>query len=132
MEAETQRTADEVKHLKACLNDLISVVALPAIWRGGEPPEIVSTLLDVLLGMLGLDFVYARLRDPAGGAPSRWSRPPTPHLRRPSRKTLVKRSTPGWQTIRTRRLWRCEIRPETETSRLRPCDWDFMMKSAYS
>src|SRR2546427_6299267 len=69
MEAETQRTTDEVKHLKACLNDLISVVALPAIWRGGEPSQIVSTLLDALLGMLGLDFVYARLRDPVGGAP---------------------------------------------------------------
>ncbi len=69
MEAETQRTADEVKHLKACINDLISVVALPAIWRGGEPSQILSTLLDVLLGMLGLDFVYARLRDPVGGVP---------------------------------------------------------------
>src|SRR2546426_2244091 len=69
MEAETQRTTDEVKHLKACLNDLISVVALPAIWRGGEPSQIVSTLLNALLGMLGLDFVYARLRDPVGGAP---------------------------------------------------------------
>jgi formate hydrogenlyase transcriptional activator len=69
MEPETQRTADEVKHLKACLNDLISVVALPAIWSGGEPSQIVDTLFAALLGMLGLDFVYARLRDPAGGAP---------------------------------------------------------------
>src|SRR5207302_2252735 len=31
--------------------------------------QIVSTLLDALLGMLGLDFIYARLRDPVGGAP---------------------------------------------------------------
>ena len=69
MEAETQRTADEVKDLKACINDLIGVVALPAIWSGGEPSRIVTTLFDALLGMLALDFVYARLRDPDGGAP---------------------------------------------------------------
>ena len=69
MDAETERTADEVKHLKACINDLIGVVALPAVWSGGEPSKIVSTLFDVLLGMLDLDFVYARLKDPVGGAP---------------------------------------------------------------
>jgi PAS domain S-box-containing protein len=69
MKAETERTADEVKHLKACINDLISVVALPAVWSGGEPSQIVSTLFDVLLSMLGLEFVYARLKDPFGGAP---------------------------------------------------------------
>src|SRR2546427_11201409 len=76
MEAETQRTTDEVKHLKACLNDLISVVALPAIWRGGEPSQIVSTLLDAVLGMLGLEFVYARLRGPVGGAPTQMVQAP--------------------------------------------------------
>jgi PAS domain S-box-containing protein len=69
MKAETERTADEVKHLKACINDLISVVALPAVWSGGEPSQIVSTLFDVLLSMLGLEFVYARLKDPFSGAP---------------------------------------------------------------
>src|SRR2546422_5607838 len=60
-------TADEMKRLQGCINDLISVLALPAIWSGHEPSQIVSTLLDVLLGMLRLDFAYARLSDSIGG-----------------------------------------------------------------
>src|SRR5580700_4351164 len=59
----------EVKRLQRCLNDLISVLALPAMWSGSPPSLIVHILLDSLLGMLCLDFVYARLQDPAGGAP---------------------------------------------------------------
>jgi hypothetical protein len=51
-------TADEIKRLQGCINDLISLLALPAIWSGHEPSQIVSTLLDVLLGMLRLDFAY--------------------------------------------------------------------------
>ena len=59
----------EVKRLQRCLNDLVSILALPAMWSGGPPSQIVHTLLDALLGMLCLDLVYARLQDPAGGAP---------------------------------------------------------------
>jgi PAS domain S-box-containing protein len=66
MEVEMEQTAGEIKRLKACINDLISVLALPAIWSGNEPSQIVSTLLDVLLGMLRLDFAYARLSDSIG------------------------------------------------------------------
>jgi signal transduction histidine kinase len=62
-------TSGEIKHLKRCLNDLLSVLALPAMWSGFQPSQIVHTLLDALLGMLCLDLVYARLQDPAGGAP---------------------------------------------------------------
>jgi signal transduction histidine kinase len=69
MNVETQQTAAEVKQLKACINDLIGVVALPAIWSGGEPSQIARTLLDVLLNMLRLDLVYVRLEDPLGEAP---------------------------------------------------------------
>jgi PAS domain S-box-containing protein len=64
-----EHTADEMKKLKACINDLISVLALPAIWTGREPSHILSTLLDVLLGMLRLDFAYARLSSSIYGAP---------------------------------------------------------------
>jgi PAS domain S-box-containing protein len=53
-----EQTADEIKRLQGCINDLISLLALPAIWSGHEPSQIVSTLLDVLLGMLRLDFAY--------------------------------------------------------------------------
>ena len=58
----------EIKHLKRCLNDLVSVLALPAMWSGSQPSQIVHTLLDALLDMLYLDLVYARFEDPAGGA----------------------------------------------------------------
>ena len=64
---EIDQTASEIKRLKTCINNLISVLALPAIWSGHEPAQILSTLLDVLLRMLRLDFVYARLSDSIGG-----------------------------------------------------------------
>jgi signal transduction histidine kinase len=57
---------DEVRRLRGCLNDLVSIVALPAAWAGSEPTEIVGTLLDTLLGVLALDFVYARFVDVEG------------------------------------------------------------------
>jgi len=62
-------TSGEVKRLKRCINDLVSVLALPAKWSGSQPSQIVHTLLDALLGMLYLDLVYARFEDPAGGVP---------------------------------------------------------------
>src|SRR2546427_6345687 len=61
MEVEMDQTAEEIKRLQGCINDLISDLALPALWSGYETSQIVSTLLDVLLGMLRLDFAYARL-----------------------------------------------------------------------
>ena len=64
-----EQTADEITRLQGCINDLISVLALPATWSGQESAQIVSTLLDVLLGMLRLDFAYARLKHPGGEAP---------------------------------------------------------------
>jgi PAS domain S-box-containing protein len=51
----------EIKRLQSCVNDLISVLALPAIWSGSESSQILGTLLDVLITMLRLDFAYARL-----------------------------------------------------------------------
>lgn len=70
MEAQLQPDSREIHRLQRCINDLSSVVALPAIWSGQGPLQIVSTLLDVMLGMLHLDFVYAHLKDPpfGGGA----------------------------------------------------------------
>src|ERR1700733_1937730 len=69
MSVRQEHTPEEVKRLERCLNDLVSVLALPAMWRGAQPSQIVHTLLDALLGMLYLDLVYARFEDPAGGAP---------------------------------------------------------------
>src|SRR5580704_17911668 len=69
MDVRQVNTSGEVKRLQRCLNDLVSVLALPAMWSGSQPSQIVHTLLDALLGMLYLDLVYARLQYPAGGAP---------------------------------------------------------------
>src|SRR6266446_4875885 len=69
-----EETADVIRRLQGCINDLISVLAIPALWRGQESAQIVSTLLDVLVGMLRLDFASARLQDPVGGAPIEMAR----------------------------------------------------------
>ena len=60
---------EEIKRLQRCINDLVSVLALPAMWSGGEPSQILHTLLDALLRMLQLDFVYVRLTDAGGQTP---------------------------------------------------------------
>src|ERR1041384_2675017 len=68
MELDPSNQGLEVQHLRRGINDLVSLLALPAIWSGTEPSEpsqIVGTLLDALLGMLRLEFVYARLNDAA-------------------------------------------------------------------
>jgi hypothetical protein len=69
MDAQPRDLAGEVKHLQRCVNDLISVLALPAIWSGREPSQIVHTLLDALLRMLQLDLVYVQLKETGGQAP---------------------------------------------------------------
>jgi hypothetical protein len=68
LEARLEDPAQEVKRLKRCINDVVSVVALPAMWAGSEPSPIVRMLVDVLLGLLDLDLVYALLRG-ANGEP---------------------------------------------------------------
>ncbi|MEA3208490.1 MAG: hypothetical protein QOE70_1547 [Chthoniobacter sp.] len=68
MASDTSRGDDEIRRLQGFSNDLISIQALPAIWSKLDPSHIVSTLLDVLLSVLRLDFAYARLSDSIHGA----------------------------------------------------------------
>jgi len=56
--------AAEAKRLQRCIGDLVSLLALPAVWSGNEPSQIVDTLLDALLRMLNLEFVYVQFKDP--------------------------------------------------------------------
>jgi PAS domain S-box-containing protein len=70
MKVQIEHPADEIKRLQRCMNDLVSVLALPAMWAGSEPCDIVQTLLDSLLRMLDLDFVYVSLANPVDAAPS--------------------------------------------------------------
>src|SRR5271156_5320082 len=69
MDVQPRDHTEEIKHLQRCVNDLVSALALPAMWTGGEPSQIVHTLLDALLRMLQLDLVYVRLKETAGRAP---------------------------------------------------------------
>ena len=56
------------------INDLISMMALPALWSGGDPSQIGRTLIDVLQRLLHLDLIYVRLDDPLGDEPIEMAR----------------------------------------------------------
>jgi PAS domain S-box-containing protein len=68
-DVEMETTPDEVKRLRSCINDLISVLALSAIWSGSESFQMLGTLLDSLLAILRLDFACARLNHSIDGSP---------------------------------------------------------------
>jgi PAS domain S-box-containing protein len=69
LEEQLENPAEEIRRLRRCINDLVSFFALPAVWSGGEPAQVVQTVLDTLLRMLQLDLVYVRLKDPIAEAP---------------------------------------------------------------
>jgi PAS domain S-box-containing protein len=69
IEVNAEHTSDEVKRLQGCINDLFGVLAPPALWNDHESPELMSTLLDVLVEILRLDFAYARASDTIEGVP---------------------------------------------------------------
>ena len=52
MDAPLESPADQVTRLRGCLNDLASIMALPALRAGSERRQAVSALLDALRGML--------------------------------------------------------------------------------
>jgi PAS domain S-box-containing protein len=66
MAVQPESPAEEIRRLRRCINDLVSVLALPAAWTGGTPSQIVGSSLEALVSMLSLDFVYARLRESTG------------------------------------------------------------------
>jgi PAS domain S-box-containing protein len=61
VDAPREYSSDDITQLGTGLNDLGSVLALPAVWAGAEPSQIVSTLGDTLLEILHLSFVFVRL-----------------------------------------------------------------------
>ena len=66
MEAPLGSAADQVTRLRDCLNDLLSITALPALSTGGEPGQIARPLLDALLGTLRLAFVLCAVQRARG------------------------------------------------------------------
>src|ERR1700722_580347 len=70
MKVQLEHPVDEIKRLQRCMNDLVSLLALPAMWSASEACDIVHTLLDSLLRMLDLDFVYVSLTNLVDAVPS--------------------------------------------------------------
>jgi PAS domain S-box-containing protein len=62
-------SAPQSERLERCMMHLVGVLALPGAWRGRKPVEILSTLMDSLMGMLELDFFYMRVVGEAGEKP---------------------------------------------------------------
>ncbi|MGR9106867.1 MAG: sigma 54-interacting transcriptional regulator [Gammaproteobacteria bacterium] len=58
----------EIHRLERCINDLISLLALPALWTGSDASRVLGILLDVLVRILSLDFAYARSSGPVNSA----------------------------------------------------------------
>ena len=59
----------ETKRLQRCMSELVSVLALRAVWVDTQPSRVLDTFLDALLVILDLDFLYARVRLAPDGAP---------------------------------------------------------------
>ncbi len=69
MDVQYEQAAGEIKRLQRCINDLVSLLALPAIWSGGDISQVLDTLLNTLMSMLRLDLVSVRLNLPVVEAP---------------------------------------------------------------
>jgi len=69
MAVRPESPAEEIRRLRRCVSDLVSVFALPATWTGGTPSQILGNSLDALLHILRLDFIYARLKDSVATVP---------------------------------------------------------------
>src|SRR5258705_11593 len=68
MDLPIEHPAEEIQRLQRCVNDLVSILALPATWSGGDPSHIGRTLIDSIARILTLDLVYVRLNEELGGA----------------------------------------------------------------
>jgi PAS domain S-box-containing protein len=69
MAAGLELLGDENRRLRHCINDLVSVLALPAMWTGESLSQIAKTLVDALLGMLKLDVIYFSSSEAGEDAP---------------------------------------------------------------
>jgi PAS domain S-box-containing protein len=66
---ELNASAEEISRLQRCINNLLSLLALPTAWSGSEPSRILESLFDALLPLLSLDFISGRLQDPVSNTP---------------------------------------------------------------
>ncbi len=73
VEPDIEQSDSEIRRLRRCISDLVSVLALPALWTGHDTATVATTLLDVLARMLRLDFVYLRTTSDDPGV-NEWAR----------------------------------------------------------
>ena len=59
----------QVERLQRCINDIVGLLSLPAVWSGRDLQGIVLALLDTLLPLLRLDFAYALVKAGKGKPP---------------------------------------------------------------
>ena len=88
MELAAGLTVEEVTRLQRCINDLVSVLALPVLWSGRNPSEMMSSFLDGLVRILDLDVAYVRLITESGAR--------SQHLRLPPDTRLESAATLQW------------------------------------
>jgi AraC-like DNA-binding protein len=91
----------EVRRLKDCIGDLLSVSAIQAISRGSEPGHIIGALLEVLVGTLRLHLAYTEFKLADTGFPialARFSQPPKSDKLPPAIRTPVD----AWLNDKTR------------------------------
>ncbi|MBK6004802.1 sigma 54-interacting transcriptional regulator [Ramlibacter ginsenosidimutans] len=53
----------EIRCLQDCINGLVGLLALPALWEGAAPALVLRTVLEVLARLLDLELAYARWND---------------------------------------------------------------------
>jgi len=81
-------SAEELRYLQHCMSDLVSMLALPAVWSGQEPRQIVTTFHDALMATLNLDFLYARVKIEADGESIEELRAAPPYAAKQSADTI--------------------------------------------
>ena len=56
----------ELVQMRQSMQDLVTLLALPAIWGGRSPQATLSLALDTLASLMRLDVLYARLNPQEG------------------------------------------------------------------
>jgi formate hydrogenlyase transcriptional activator len=88
---------DEIRRLQSGMNDLVSVLSMPAMWTGHDTSRVATTLLDALVQLLALDFAYLRAPDGVDGPDREWLR--SPHDDAPQKHASeVARTLAPWLT----------------------------------
>lgn len=61
-----QKSSQQIRQLQDCINNLVSLSALPSMWAGQNNEQVLSHLLEVLLILMDLDFAYAEINNLPG------------------------------------------------------------------